>query len=53
MVYILMQMEQNMKDIGKIINNMEQEKNIGLMVNLLFYKKTWIYDLILKFRNNI
>ena len=32
MVFILISMEQNMKEIGKKINKMEQEKKVGLMV---------------------
>ena len=31
MVYILISMEQNMKEIGKMINRMEKEKKVGLM----------------------
>ena len=34
-VYILISMEQNMKDIGKMINRMAQAKKVGPMVLLM------------------
>ena len=33
--YIIIQMGQNMKEIGQMINRMEQEKNHGLMENFM------------------